>query len=172
VNIGAAKKKHNSVRLDHVIDYGDLIDPLCLCDDATQPSGTFFFMNSPGNDIESIAGQVACGCNMILFITGNGSITNFPFVPTIKIVTTSARMDLLKEDMDFNAGRFQEGYMPYFTPPLSLSLPPPPPPLSSKKIALSLSPLYIHPYIVHLFYCFVAVGVRQHEANKGLLSTR
>ena len=55
----------------------------------------FTFMNSPGNDLESIAGQVSTGCNLIYFITGNGSITNFPFVPTIKIVTTTARLATL-----------------------------------------------------------------------------
>ena len=42
-------------------------------------------MDSPGNDLESIAGQVASGCNMVAFTTGNGSITNFPFVPTVKV---------------------------------------------------------------------------------------
>ena len=61
-------------------------------------------MDSPGNDLESIAGQVAAGCNMIFFTTGNGSITNFPFVPTIKVVTTTARFKLLENDMDINAG--------------------------------------------------------------------
>eukprot|EP00043_Microstomoeca_roanoka_P009495 m.90407 g.90407 ORF g.90407 m.90407 type:complete len:81 (-) comp14602_c0_seq17:3643-3885(-) len=25
------------------------------------------------------------GCNVILFTTGNGSVTNFPFVPTLKV---------------------------------------------------------------------------------------
>ena len=45
----------------------------------------YCFMDSPGNDLESIAGQVASGCNVIYFSTGNGSITNFPFVPTIKV---------------------------------------------------------------------------------------
>jgi altronate dehydratase len=49
------------------------------------------FVDSSGNDLESIAGQVATGCNVIYFTTGNGSITNFPFVPTIKIVSTSRR---------------------------------------------------------------------------------
>ena len=49
-------------------------------------------MDSPGNDLESIAGQVAAGSNMIFFVTGNGSITNFPFVPTIKIVTHLAAL--------------------------------------------------------------------------------
>jgi altronate dehydratase len=62
-------------------------------------------MHSPGNDLESVAGQVATGCNLIFFTTGNGAITNFPFVPTIKVVTTSARFSLLQKDMDFNAGR-------------------------------------------------------------------
>ena len=99
-SLGAAKKKHAEVRLDGVLDYGQ----------STRDLGRgYFMMDSPGNDLESIAGQVATGCNLIYFITGNGSITNFPFVPTIKIVTTSARFELLKKDMDFNAGRYQEG---------------------------------------------------------------
>ena len=51
----------------------------------------YCFVDSSGNDLESIAGQVATGCNVIYFTTGNGSITNFPFVPTIKIVSTSRR---------------------------------------------------------------------------------
>jgi altronate dehydratase len=66
-------------------------------------------MDSPGNDLESVAGQVASGCNLILFTTGNGSITNFPFVPTLKIMTNSGRFRLLSHEMDFNAGRYLEG---------------------------------------------------------------
>ena len=46
---------------------------------------------------------------MIFFVTGNGSITNFPFVPTIKIMTTTDRYNLLKDDMDVNAGQYQDG---------------------------------------------------------------
>lgn len=97
-SIGAARKRDPDVRLDAVIDYGE---PM------TAPG--YYFMDSPGNDLESIAGQVASGCNMIFFVTGNGSITNFPFVPTIKIVTTSERYHLLSQDMDVNAGRYLDG---------------------------------------------------------------
>ena len=97
-SIGAARKKDPDVRLDYVIDYAD-----------PMPEPGFYFMDSPGNDLESIAGQVASGCNLILFATGNGSITNFPFVPTIKIMTTSDRFRLLQNEMDFNAGRYQDG---------------------------------------------------------------
>ncbi|HEX9839779.1 MAG TPA: hypothetical protein VGA72_10545, partial [Anaerolineales bacterium] len=92
-SLGAAMKRNPDVRLDAVIEYGERM----------QESG-FYFMDSPGNDLESIAGQVAAGCNVIFFVTGNGSITNFPFVPTIKIVTTSARYELLRDEMDVNAG--------------------------------------------------------------------
>lgn len=97
-SLGAAAKRHPDVPLHDVIDYGQRMT-----------SGGFYFMDSPGNDLESIAGQVASGSNMIFFVTGNGSITNFPFVPTIKFVTTSARFNLLRRDMDVNAGEYLDG---------------------------------------------------------------
>ena len=97
-SLGAARKKAPEVRLDHVIDYG-----------APMREPGYYFMDSPGNDLESIAGQVAGGSNLILFITGNGSITNFPFVPTLKFVTTTGRFELLANEMDVNAGRYNDG---------------------------------------------------------------
>jgi hypothetical protein len=66
-------------------------------------------MQSPGNDLEGIAGQVGAGCNLFLFVTGNGSITNFPFVPTLKLTTTTRRHQLLQHEMDINAGRYLDG---------------------------------------------------------------
>ncbi len=45
----------------------------------------------------------------MIFVTGNGSITNFPFVPTIKVTTTTARHELLINEMDVNAGRYLDG---------------------------------------------------------------
>ena len=97
-SLGAAIKKHADVRLDHVLDYAQLMR-----------APGFYFMDSPGNDLESIAGQIAAGCNMLWFTTGNGSITNFPFVPTIKITTTTRRHELLINEMDVNAGAYLEG---------------------------------------------------------------
>jgi altronate dehydratase len=97
-SLGAAMKKHPDVRIDRVIEYAQRMD-----------EGGFYFMDSPGNDLESVAGQVASGANMIFFTTGNGSITNFPFVPTIKFVTTTGRYELLRKDMDVNAGAYLDG---------------------------------------------------------------
>ena len=66
-SIGAAMKRHPNVCLDHVINYSELME---------EPG--YYFMDSPGNDLESIAGQVASGSNMIFFVTGNGSSYEFP----------------------------------------------------------------------------------------------
>ncbi|WP_228265817.1 UxaA family hydrolase [Microlunatus elymi] len=97
-SLGAARKLDRAVRLDEVINYGDLY-----------PRPGYIFMDSPGNDLESVAGQVASGSNIIFFTTGNGSITNFPFVPTMKFVTTTERYKLLSHEMDVNAGRYLDG---------------------------------------------------------------
>jgi altronate dehydratase len=97
-SLGAVHKKDPRTRIDHVIDYAELLG-----------APGFYFMNSPGNDLEGIAGQVAAGCNLFLFATGNGSITNFPFVPTLKITTTTRRHELLVHEMDINAGRYLDG---------------------------------------------------------------
>ena len=100
-SLGAVHKKDPRTRLDTIIDYAQ---PL-----AEIPDPGFTFMNGPGNDLEGIAGQVGAGCNLIIFVTGNGSVTNFPFVPTLKITTTTRRHNLLIREMDINAGRYLDG---------------------------------------------------------------
>ena len=71
-SLGAAMKKTAETRLEGVLAYAERI--------GDKPRG-YYFMDTPGNDIESVTGQVAGGCSVIMFSTGNGSITNFPFVP-------------------------------------------------------------------------------------------
>jgi altronate dehydratase len=97
-SIGAATKRDPEVRIEDVIEYAERMR-----------GAGFYFMDSPGNDLESVAGKVASGCNIIFFTTGNGSITNFPFVPTIKVVTTTGRYELLPNEMDVNAGAYLDG---------------------------------------------------------------
>lgn len=97
-SIGAARKRDPEVRLDHVLEYAERMTE----------SG-FHFMDSPGNDLESVAGEVASGANLIFFTTGNGSITNFPFVPTVKLVSTTGRYRKLPAEMDVDAGAYLTG---------------------------------------------------------------
>ncbi|HUR56440.1 MAG TPA: UxaA family hydrolase, partial [Opitutaceae bacterium] len=100
-SLGAVHKKDPRTRLDTIIAYAQPLRDI--------PDPGFTFMNGPGNDLEGIAGQVAAGCNLIIFVTGNGSVTNFPFVPTLKITTTTRRHTLLIHEMDINAGRYLDG---------------------------------------------------------------
>ncbi|MDX3006711.1 UxaA family hydrolase [Kribbella solani] len=108
-SIGAARKLPREVRLDHVIDYAEPLPGWDGVGPEAERSGGYIFMDSPGNDLESVAGQIGSGCNLIFFTTGNGSITNFPFVPTLKFVTTSARYERLQAEMDVDAGKYLTG---------------------------------------------------------------
>ncbi len=67
------------------------------------------FMNTPGFDPVSVTGQIAGGCNLVVFTTGRGSVFGSLPAPTIKISTNSATYRRLEADMDFNAGRLLEG---------------------------------------------------------------
>jgi altronate hydrolase len=67
------------------------------------------FMDAPGYDPVSVTGQVAGGCNLVLFTTGRGSVLGFRPAPCIKIASNTARYQHMVDDMDFNAGRLAEG---------------------------------------------------------------
>ncbi len=66
------------------------------------------FMDSPGYDPVSVTGQVAGGCNLVLFTTGRGSVFGFKPAPSIKIATNTRMYRHMSDDMDFNAGRVLE----------------------------------------------------------------
>ena len=68
----------------------------------TSPGLTF--MDSPGNDPVSVTGQMASGCNLVLFTTGRGSVFGSKPAPTIKVCSNSRTYRHLLDDMDFNAG--------------------------------------------------------------------
>jgi altronate hydrolase len=67
------------------------------------------FMNTPGFDPVSVTGQVAGGCNLILFTTGRGSAFGFKPAPSIKIASNTALYRQMPGDMDFDAGRVLTG---------------------------------------------------------------
>lgn len=69
----------------------------------------FVYMDTPGYDPVSATGQVAGGCNLLVFTTGRGSCFGFKPVPSIKVSTNSATFERMRGDMDINAGRALEG---------------------------------------------------------------
>jgi len=61
-------------------------------------------MDTPGYDIDSMAGLGAAGAQIILFTTGRGSTAGFPAVPVVKISSNSRIYSSMPGDMDVNAG--------------------------------------------------------------------
>lgn len=61
-------------------------------------------MDTPGYDIDSMAGFAGGGAQIILFTTGRGSPAGFPGVPVVKVVSNSATYRAMPGDMDVNAG--------------------------------------------------------------------
>ena len=81
-----------------VIDYAEPI-----------PTRGLVFMDTPGYDPVSVTGQVAGGCNLVLFSTGRGSVFGFGPAPTIKIASNTPLFEHMIDDMDFNGGRVLDG---------------------------------------------------------------
>lgn len=67
------------------------------------------FMDTPGYDPVSATGQVAGGCNLIVFTTGRGSVFGFKPAPSIKVATNSALYRQMEDDMDIDAGKILDG---------------------------------------------------------------
>ena len=64
----------------------------------------FTFMDTPGYDPASVTGQIAGGCNLVVFTTGRGSAFGSKPAPTIKLATNTEMFAKMVEDMDVNAG--------------------------------------------------------------------
>ena len=96
-SLGAAAKG-GSTPLAQVCDYAEMV---------SQPG--LVFMDTPGNDPVSVTGQIAGGCNLIVFTTGRGTVYGSNLAPCVKVASNSALYQRMPEDMDFNAGALLEG---------------------------------------------------------------
>lgn len=64
-----------------------------------------FFMDTPGEDIDSITGMVAGGAGIIIFTTGRGTPTGCPIAPVIKITGNPQTYETMEENIDINGGK-------------------------------------------------------------------
>lgn len=93
-----AVAKGGSMPLEAVYEYAELID-----------RRGFVFMDTPGYDPVAVTGQIAGGCNMLIFTTGRGSVSGWKPVPTIKVATNTEMFERMDEDMDLNCGGIVAG---------------------------------------------------------------
>lgn len=66
-------------------------------------------MDTPGYDPVATTGQVAGGCQLVLFTTGLGSCFGFKPSPVLKIASGTPLYERLADDMDLNAGTIFDG---------------------------------------------------------------
>ena len=61
------------------------------------------------NDTEGIIDLISAGSQIVLFVTGRGSVIGSPIAPLVKVTGNSATFRAMEEDMDFDAGRILSG---------------------------------------------------------------
>jgi len=61
------------------------------------------------NDTEGIMDLISVGAQIVLFVTGRGSVIGSPVAPLIKVTGNSRTFERMNEDMDFNAGTVLSG---------------------------------------------------------------
>jgi altronate hydrolase len=61
------------------------------------------------NDTATVIELIACGCHLVLFSTGRGSVVGSAIAPVIKVCANPETYRKLEGDMDVDAGRILEG---------------------------------------------------------------
>ncbi|MDP9174265.1 MAG: UxaA family hydrolase [Planctomycetota bacterium] len=81
---------------------------LWVMDSVPDPHFMQFGYTNP-NDSEGIMDLISAGAQIVLFVTGRGSVIGSPVAPLIKITGNTQTYQRMIEDMDFNAGRVLTG---------------------------------------------------------------
>jgi altronate dehydratase large subunit len=81
---------------------------LWLLDSVPDPHFMQFGYTNP-NDTEGIMDLVATGAQIVLFVTGRGSVIGSPIAPLVKITGNSQTFHSMQDDMDFDAGPVLSG---------------------------------------------------------------
>ncbi len=61
------------------------------------------------NDTEGLMDLISAGSQIVIFVTGRGSVIGSPIVPLLKVTGNGRTFERMSEDMDFNAGRVLSG---------------------------------------------------------------
>jgi len=61
------------------------------------------------NDSEGLMDLISAGAQIVIFVTGRGSVIGSPVAPLIKVTGNSRTFAKMRDDMDFDAGRILSG---------------------------------------------------------------
>ncbi len=81
---------------------------LWLLDSVPDPHFMQFGYTNP-NDTEGIMDLISTGAQIVLFVTGRGSVIGSPVAPLLKVTGNSRTFERMIDDMDFNAGLILSG---------------------------------------------------------------
>ena len=95
-SLGCMYKAGNTAPFQGALEYSELL-PL--------DKKGLYFMDTPGQDIDSITGMVAGGATAIVFSTGRGTPTGSPIAPVIKITGNTDTFNNMPDNIDVNAGK-------------------------------------------------------------------
>ena len=96
-SLGAAKKAGNAP-LSGVLEFGE-----------TPLTPGLYFMDTPGHDIEQLAGFAAGHINIVVFTSGRGTPTGSAIMPTIKVSTNTPMYSSIPDLIDLDAGTIADG---------------------------------------------------------------
>jgi altronate dehydratase large subunit len=96
-SLGAAKKAGNAP-LTGVLEFGE--KPV---------TPGLYFMDTPGHDIEQLAGFGAGHINVVVFTSGRGTPTGSAIMPTIKVSTNTPMYSSIPDLIDLDAGTIADG---------------------------------------------------------------
>lgn len=96
-SLGAAKKAGNAP-LTGVLEFGE-----------KPATPGLYFMDTPGHDIEQLAGFGAGHINIVVFTSGRGTPTGSAIMPTIKVSTNTPMYQSIPDLIDLDAGTIADG---------------------------------------------------------------
>ncbi|TDQ36435.1 UxaA family hydrolase [Aureibacillus halotolerans] len=67
------------------------------------PGKGYYFMDSPGNDIECVSGMAAAGVHIVCFTTGRGTPTGNAVLPVIKITGNGETAKKMEDNIDVDS---------------------------------------------------------------------
>ena len=96
-SLGAAKKAGNAP-FTGTLEFGEIPEKVGL-----------YFMDTPGHDIEQLAGFGAGHINVVVFTSGRGTPTGSAIMPTIIVSTNTPMYESIPDLIDLDAGTIADG---------------------------------------------------------------